>query len=139
MSKIQWEYDLVEKPFCEQLRAMGWQWIEGDTDVPELTERVNFREVLLKGRLEAALKRINLRDGKPWLDEARVSRAIRDLERAEGNRLMEIIPLFPDPFALNPNFSQHCPNCRISASSNAVFCHFVRYNCSGNPAIFPFT
>lgn len=28
--KIQWEYDLVERPFCEQLQAMGWQWIEGD-------------------------------------------------------------------------------------------------------------
>ena len=23
MSKIQWEYDLVERPFCEQLKAMG--------------------------------------------------------------------------------------------------------------------
>jgi hypothetical protein len=30
MSKVQWEYDLVERPFCEQLKAMGWQWIEGD-------------------------------------------------------------------------------------------------------------
>jgi hypothetical protein len=29
MSKTQWEYDLVERPFCEQLKAMGWQWIEG--------------------------------------------------------------------------------------------------------------
>ena len=29
MSKIQWEYDLVERSFCEQLKAMGWQWIEG--------------------------------------------------------------------------------------------------------------
>lgn len=29
MSKIQWEYDLAERPFCEQLKAMGWQWIEG--------------------------------------------------------------------------------------------------------------
>ena len=34
MSKIQWEHDLVERPFCEQLKSMGWQWIEGDTDVP---------------------------------------------------------------------------------------------------------
>ena len=65
MSKIQWEYDLVEKPFCEQLRGMGWQWIEGDVDVPELTERESFREVVLKGRLEAALRRLNLRDGRP--------------------------------------------------------------------------
>jgi type I restriction enzyme, R subunit len=30
MSKIKWEYDLVERPFCEQLKAIGWQWINGD-------------------------------------------------------------------------------------------------------------
>lgn len=90
MSKIQWEYDLVEKPFCEQLRAMGWQWLEGDVDVPELTERESFREVLLKKRLADALRRLNLREGEPWLDETRISRAIRDLERAEGHRLMEV-------------------------------------------------
>ena len=29
---IQWEYDFVERPFCEQLRTMGWDWIEGDVD-----------------------------------------------------------------------------------------------------------
>ena len=26
MSKIQSEYDLVERAFCEQLKAIGWQW-----------------------------------------------------------------------------------------------------------------
>lgn len=49
--KIEWEYDLVELPFCQQLQAMGWTWLEGDKDVPELTERESFREVLLKKRL----------------------------------------------------------------------------------------
>src|SRR5438067_5764888 len=88
--KIQWEYDLVEKPFCAQLQTMGWQWLEGDTDVPELTERESFREVLLKERLAAALRKLNLRDGQPWLDDARIARAIRDLEQAAGHRLMEI-------------------------------------------------
>ena len=29
MSKFQWEHDLAERPFCEQLEAMGWQWVEG--------------------------------------------------------------------------------------------------------------
>ena len=87
---IQWEYDLVEKPFCEQLKAMGWQWLEGDTDVPELTERGSFREVLLKERLAAALRKLNRRDGQPWLDDVRIARAIRDLEQAAGHRLMEI-------------------------------------------------
>lgn len=90
MSKIQWEYNLVERPFCEQLQKMGWSWIEGDVDVAELTERESFREVLLKNRLAEALRRINLRDGQPWLDDARVVKAIRDLERAAGHRLMEV-------------------------------------------------
>ena len=43
--KIEWEYDFAEKPFCEQLKLMGWQWLEGDTDVSYLTERESFREV----------------------------------------------------------------------------------------------
>lgn len=45
MSKVQWEYDLVERPFCEQLKAMGWQWIEGETQVPKFTGR--FRVPML--------------------------------------------------------------------------------------------
>ena len=90
MSKIQWEYDLVERPFCQQLKTMGWEWIEGDVDVPELTERVNFRQVLLTERLAAALRKINLRDGQPWLDEARLTKAIHDLERSPGHRLLEV-------------------------------------------------
>lgn len=90
MSKIQWEYDLVERPFCEQLQSMGWSWIAGDVDVPELTERGSFREVFLAGRLASALARINLRDGQPWLDEARIAKSIRDLAPATVHRLMEV-------------------------------------------------
>jgi type I restriction enzyme R subunit len=90
MSKIQWEYDLVEKPFCQQLQTMGWQWIEGDPDLPETTERNSSREVLLKGRLTAAVRKLNLRDGLPWLDDARIARTIRDLEQAAGHRLMDV-------------------------------------------------
>src|ERR671915_122808 len=54
--KIEWEYDLCEKPFCEQLKLMGWEWLEGDTDVPYLTERENFRELLLKGTVTDGLR-----------------------------------------------------------------------------------
>ena len=90
MSKIQWEYNLVERPFCEQLQKMGWSWLEGDVDVAAFTERESFREVLLKRRLKDALRRINLRDGSPWLDETRLEKAVRDLERPGGHRLMEI-------------------------------------------------
>jgi type I restriction enzyme R subunit len=65
MSKVQWERDLVERPFCQQLQIMGWQWLEGDTEVPEFTERDSFREVLLKGRLATALRKLHRRDGQP--------------------------------------------------------------------------
>lgn len=89
-NKIEWEGLLVEQPFCQQLEKMGWQWLTGDTDVPELTERANFREVLLKERLAKSLRKINLgSDGQPWLDDARIERAIRQLELTAGLRLME--------------------------------------------------
>jgi len=42
--KIEWKYDLCEKPFCEQLKLMGWQWLEGHTDVPYLTGRNNIQQ-----------------------------------------------------------------------------------------------
>lgn len=64
------EKTYVEIPFIEQLKGMGWDHIEGDIegdiDVPYLTERESFRDVLLTGRLRKAIKRINLDDeGKP--------------------------------------------------------------------------
>lgn len=90
MSAIAWEYEVVEKPFCQQLAAMGWEWIEGDPDLPETTERTSSREVLLYARLKKKLHEINLRDGQPWLDDERIDKAIRDLERAAGHRLMEV-------------------------------------------------
>lgn len=88
--KTEWEFDIVEKPFCAQLQRMGWEWIPGDPDLPETTERGSSREVLLKGRLAKALKKINLRDGKEWLDNVRVAKAIQELENPPGHRLMEV-------------------------------------------------
>ena len=81
--KMQWEYDLVEKPFCRQLQAMGWEWLEGDPDLPESTERSSSHEVLLKNRLAAALRRINLRDGRPWR-EFRYDQAARRITVKTG-------------------------------------------------------
>jgi type I restriction enzyme R subunit len=58
MSIIQWEYEVAEKPFCQQLASMGWESIEGDPDLPESTERTSSREVLLRGRLAKKLREI---------------------------------------------------------------------------------
>gem|GEM_PF-4597546 len=55
--------------------------------MPDFTERESFREALLKGRLAAALRKLNLRDGRPWLDEARIARAVhKALTRLQEGR-----------------------------------------------------
>ena len=83
------EKTLVELPFIEQLKGLGWKHLRGDEDVPYLTGRASFREVLLKDRLRDAIRRINPGDeGESWLDDARVEAAVSALERLSG-RLME--------------------------------------------------
>jgi type I restriction enzyme R subunit len=84
------EYTDVELPFIQQLQAMGWDYLEGDTGVPYLTERENFRQVLLTDRLREAVARINLdEEGQPWLDETRVTQVVSRLERLGVPKLME--------------------------------------------------
>lgn len=84
------EFTQVELPLIQQLQSMGWQHLPGDIDVPYLTERESFRQVLLTKRLQEALRRINLdEDGQPWLDESRITQAIGNLERLGAYKLME--------------------------------------------------
>jgi len=76
MPELSPEYVEVELPFIQQLQAMGWDYLPGDTGVPYLTEREDFRQVLLTSRLHEALQRINLDEsGQPWLDDARINQA----------------------------------------------------------------
>ena len=84
------EYTTVELPFIEQLRGMGWGYLEGDIDVPDFTERESFREVLLLKRLREVIRRINLTpEGEPWLDDQRINQAVSRLQRLDAHRLME--------------------------------------------------
>ena len=84
------ELSKVERTCIDQLKSMNWQHIEGDIDVPYLTERESFREVLLLDRLRDATRRINVDDsGNPWLDDARVAQALDELQRLGEHKLME--------------------------------------------------
>jgi type I restriction enzyme R subunit len=84
------EKTYVEIPFIEQLKRMGWQHLEGDIDVPYLTERESFRDVLLIDRLRQKVKDINLtEDGTPWLDDHRINQIISKLERITSPKLIE--------------------------------------------------
>jgi type I restriction enzyme R subunit len=82
------EFELVEGPAIQQLRALGWDHIQGDPWDPAVTERESWRDVMLEGRLRTALKRINLGlGGELWLDEPRVSQAFSALQKAGAGGL----------------------------------------------------
>ncbi|WP_406172821.1 type I restriction endonuclease subunit R [Streptomyces sp. NBC_00996] len=80
------ELDEVERPFVEQLKAMGWRHVHG----PELTgpdDKRAYGDVLLTRRLGSAIRRINRvsRSGEPWMSDADVHSAIGELRRAARN------------------------------------------------------
>jgi len=83
------EFSEVEEPFLDQLASMGWKLVTGSVDFPAVTGRENFREVLIKNDVAKALRLINLRDGKSWLDDSRIAQAIGALERISQVRLVE--------------------------------------------------
>lgn len=84
------ELELVERPFIAQLEAMGWQYLAGTLDDPYATKRMAFTEVVQEAVLSRALCALNLRDGNPWLDEARINEAMAALTRIPKPRLLEV-------------------------------------------------
>jgi len=84
-----WELESVERPFVGQLIAMGWNFLSGDSEDPAATLREGFRDVMQVQTLRSQLRALNLRDGKPWLDDARVAQAVAALTRIAAPRLME--------------------------------------------------
>jgi type I restriction enzyme R subunit len=83
------EYAGVELPFIQQLQGMGWGYIEGSVDDPAVTGRDSFAQVIQEGVLREQLHRLNLREGRPWLDDDRLSQAIGALTRIPAAKLME--------------------------------------------------
>jgi type I restriction enzyme R subunit len=85
-----WELETVERPFVEQLLAMGWRHVEGNLDAPARTGRTNFTEVIQEATLRRQLHALNLdASGLPWLDDERLSQAVGALTRIPAHRLME--------------------------------------------------
>ena len=84
------ELDDVERPFVDQLLALGWSHIEASIDDPAVTGRANFSEVVQEGLLREQLRALNLGpDGAPWLDDARLSEAVAAISRLGTHKLME--------------------------------------------------
>jgi type I restriction enzyme R subunit len=85
------EYTEVEKPLLDQLAGLSYTTVVGDKYDPSLTERTSFRDVILQGRIRQALRDLNPGpDGKPWLDNSRISEAVSALMRPGVGKLLEI-------------------------------------------------
>ena len=86
------EYLHVEKPFLDQLAALGWQVIDQGqgfipTD-PARSLRASFREWFLPEVFREAVRSINLMpDGKPWLTDRQLD-DLRDQILRQPNRTL---------------------------------------------------
>lgn len=85
-----WELEDVEKPFVAQLQTLGWAHVEGSLDDPTVTGRRNFAEVIQESVLRAQMRALNPGpDGKPWLDDGRLSEGVAAITRLGTHKLME--------------------------------------------------
>jgi len=78
-----WNEDqLSETPAVAQLQKLGFTYV-----APEVLERerTSLKEVLITGRLAAALKKLN-----PWLSEDNLQRAVRSLATVTASSLIEV-------------------------------------------------
>lgn len=85
------EIDKVEQPAIAQLQRLGWDYVPGAALAPILSadgassgERGFYRDVVLTGRLESALRRIN-----PWISDENLRRVMREFTHPQHAGLME--------------------------------------------------
>ena len=77
------EYLFVEKPFLDQLAALGWDVIDQGTGIPTdptKSLRTSFREVILKGVFCDSVRAINTtEDGRRWLTDKQLEELYDEL------------------------------------------------------------
>jgi type I restriction enzyme, R subunit len=88
------EYSEVELPFLQQLAAQGWTVVDqGFATIPQdpaASLRTTFREWLLPGVFDEAVRRINpLPNGKPWLTDRQLDDLRGQLLRQPNRTLLE--------------------------------------------------
>ena len=88
------EYLHVEKPFLDQLAALGWEVVDqGCGHVPSdpaASQRTSFRQWLLPDVFRDAVRAINLTDsGRPWLTDAQLDDLRDQLLRQPSRTLLE--------------------------------------------------
>ena len=104
------EYNQAEEPARSLLERLGWSYVPRDVLA---AERSGEREVLLKGRLRAALLRLN-----EWLTEEQADRAIFEMEHINAvgmarNQAVHEYLTFGLPLTVNTQRRQDTRNVRF--------------------------
>ena len=88
------EYEFVEKPFLDQLKALDWSVIDQGPDIPSdpaKSLRTSFREVILRDEFNKAVRRINVTDdGQEWLTDKQLDKLFDEITGQSGSSLREI-------------------------------------------------
>lgn len=65
------EYIYAYKLTIDQLISMGWQYIQGSWDNPQVSDRENFKQVLISGRLKTAISSVlsNIKSSATGVDK----------------------------------------------------------------------
>jgi type I restriction enzyme, R subunit len=80
------EYEKVELPAIEQLKQLGWTYIDGEDLSPEhhSKERNSYKDVVLEKRLRSAIQRIN-----SWINDENLNKVVNELIRIQTTTLQE--------------------------------------------------
>jgi len=88
------EYSTVEKPFLDQLSALGWTVIDQGSGIPSdpsKSRRASFRECVLKEDFKRAVTALNtLPDGRGWLTDKQLDDLHEELTAQSGKSLLEV-------------------------------------------------
>lgn len=82
------EYINVEKPFLDKLRQIGWEVHDngagGIPEDPTESFRTSFKEVILKGKFEEAIKKLN-----PWINPEQFNYCYEKITEQGSKKLLE--------------------------------------------------
>ena len=131
------EYLFVEKPFLDQLAALGWQVIDQGplfpTD-PTKSLRTSFREIKLRGVFKESVRNINLtEDGRPWLTDKQLDELFDQLRHFTAKSLTEanesvLNLLFRTQVDLNELTGEEYPNVHLIDFKHPEKNHFIGIN-----------
>ena len=131
------ERSFVEKPFLEQLAALGWNIVDQGQGVPaDPTQslRTSFREIILPDVFRDSLNAINQTEqGQPWLTAKQINDLRDELLSLSANSLVEaneavLKLLYRAQVDSNEVTGEQYPNVKLIDFEHPERNHFVAIN-----------